>query len=181
VVWLNSIPRWAIAATVDRLQAAAAAGDYGKAEQARVEAYTIFEFGPEPRLRGLAQQLFVKVEGLSWYGEGGRAGLVQLVKRHAAPEEFAATREALDRALGEAEEAVGSGPKSATTVIGNTAVIVFREGLESVGWMAVSPIADLQLPYCPGCGSASSPPGRASAPRSARSSWSPAATSPPRP
>ena len=43
-----------IAATLDRLQAAAAAGDWKQAESARLEAYGVFELGPEQRLRGLA-------------------------------------------------------------------------------------------------------------------------------
>ena len=43
-----------ISATLDRVQAAAAQGDWGRAEQARLEAYGVFELGPEQRLRGLA-------------------------------------------------------------------------------------------------------------------------------
>jgi high-affinity iron transporter len=121
-----------IDATLDRLEGAVKAGEHAKAEQARLEAYAFFEFGPEQRLRGLAPSLFVKVEGLFWYGEGDLPGLAQLVKRRAGPEEVAATREALDAALDEAEAAVGSGPSSTAAVITNTAVIVFREGLEAV-------------------------------------------------
>ena len=121
-----------IDATLDRLQAAAAARDFGQAEQARLEAYAIFEFGPEQRLRGLAQDLFVRVEGLFWYGDGDRPGLVQLIERRAEAQEIAATRAALDGALAEAARAVGDGPKSLGTVVGNTAIIVFREGLEAV-------------------------------------------------
>ena len=108
------------------------AGEHSKAEQARLEAYAFFEFGPEQRLRGLAPGLFVEVEGLFWYGDSGLPGLAQLVKRRAGPEEVAATREALDAALEDAEAAVGSGPSSTAAVITNTAVIVFREGLEAV-------------------------------------------------
>ena len=40
-----------ISATLDRLEGAVAAGQYGDAEQARLEAYAFFEFGPEQRLR----------------------------------------------------------------------------------------------------------------------------------
>ena len=57
-----------IAATLDRLESAMAAGQFAQAEQARLEAYAFFEFGPEQRLRGLANDLFVEVEGLFWYG-----------------------------------------------------------------------------------------------------------------
>ena len=69
-----------IAATLDRLQAAAATGDWKQAETARLEAYGVFELGPEQRLRGLAPSLFQEVEGYFWYGAGGHDGLVQTVR-----------------------------------------------------------------------------------------------------
>ena len=121
-----------IAATLDRLESAMAAGQFAQAEQARLEAYAFFEFGPEQRLRGLANDLFVEVEGLFWYGADGLPGLAQLVKRKAEPAEVTETRKALDLALADAEAAVGAGPTSNTAVISNTAIIVFREGLEAV-------------------------------------------------
>ena len=46
-----------ISATLDRLEGAMAAGQFSQAEQARLEAYAFFEFGPEQRLRGLASDL----------------------------------------------------------------------------------------------------------------------------
>jgi high-affinity iron transporter len=121
-----------ISATLDRVLSAAAAGDWAGAEQARLEAYGIFELGPEQRLRGLAPGLFQKIESLFWYGEGGHDGLVQLVKRKAAAAELAATRAALDAALVDAEERIGAGPGSRASVVTNSAIIVFREGLEAV-------------------------------------------------
>jgi high-affinity iron transporter len=121
-----------ISATLDRLQAAAAAGDWKQAEQARLEAYGVFELGPEQRLRGLAPSLFQEVEGYFWYGAEGYDGLVQLIKRRSTAGELAATRAALDDALTRAEERVGSGAGSSVSVITNSALIVFREGLEAV-------------------------------------------------
>ena len=121
-----------IAATLDRIEAAAAAGEWGQAEQARLEAYGVFELGPEQRLRGLAPTLFREIEGYFWYGAGGHAGLVQLIKRKAPAAELAATRRALDLKLREAEERIGSGPASRAAVVTNSAIIVFREGLEAV-------------------------------------------------
>ena len=121
-----------IRVTLNRLEHAVRAGRYGDAEQARIEAYAVFEFGPEQRLRGLAPHLFASVEGFFWYGSEGLPGLAQLVKRRSDPEEVSRTREGLDAALADAEAAVGSGPTSRTAVITNTAVIVFREGLEAV-------------------------------------------------
>ena len=121
-----------ISATLDRVQSAAAEGDWGRAEQARLEAYGIFELGPEQRLRGLAPSLFQRIESLFWYGDGDVDGLVQLVKRKAAAAEISATRTALDAALSEAEERIGAGPGSRVSVVTNSAIIVFREGLEAV-------------------------------------------------
>jgi high-affinity iron transporter len=121
-----------IRATLNRLEHAVRAGRYGDAEQARIEAYAVFEFGPEQRLRGLAPHLFARVEGYFWYGAEGSPGLAQLLKRRSGHEEVAHTREGLDAALADAESAVGSGPTSRTAVITNTAVIVFREGLEAI-------------------------------------------------
>jgi high-affinity iron transporter len=121
-----------IGAALDRVQAAAAAGEWGVAEQARLEAYGVFELGPEQRLRGLAPGLFRSIEGLFWYGDGGADGLVQLVKRKGAAEELAATRAALDDKLAEAETRIGDGLGSRTAVVVNSSIIVFREGLEAV-------------------------------------------------
>jgi high-affinity iron transporter len=121
-----------IRASLDRVVAAVRAGEYARAEQARLEAYAFFEFGPEQRLRGLAPSLFASTEGLFWYGAGEHAGLAQLIRRKSPAAEVAATRDALDAALADAEAAVGSGPTSATAVVVNTAIIVFREGLEAV-------------------------------------------------
>jgi high-affinity iron transporter len=121
-----------IAATLDRLQAAAAVGDWKRAESARLEAYGIFELGPEQRLRGLASSLFREIEGYFWYGAEGKDGLVQLLKRKHDGSQLAVTRTALDDALRRAEERIGSGPQSHASVVTNAAIIVFREGLEAV-------------------------------------------------
>ena len=121
-----------IRTSLDQVVGAVVAGEYGKAEQARLEAYAFFEFGPEQRLRGLAPDLFVRTESLFWYGADGFPGLAQLIRRKAPPEELAATRAALDAALADSEAAVGAGPTSAAAVVTNTAIIVFREGLEAV-------------------------------------------------
>ena len=121
-----------IAAALNRLEAAVGSGEWGRAESARLEAYGVFELGPEQRLRGLAPSLFREVEGYFWYGAGGVDGLVQLLKRKATPEEIAATRQALDQALADAAARIGSGPGSRAQVVTNSAIIVFREGLEAV-------------------------------------------------
>ncbi|HKY24392.1 MAG TPA: FTR1 family protein [Gaiella sp.] len=121
-----------IAAALDRMEAAAASGDWGVAESARIEAYGIFELGPEQRLRGLAPSLFQGVESLFWYGTGEQDGLVRLIKAKASSAELAGTRAALDAELAEAELRIGSGPGSRVSIVTNSAMIVFREGLEAV-------------------------------------------------
>ena len=121
-----------IAAALDRMQAAAATGDWRAAESARIEAYGIFELGPEQRLRGLAPSLFQGVESLFWYGTGDHDGLVRLIKRKAPATELAAARAELDTSLVAAEQRIGSGPGSRLSIVSNSAIIVFREGLEAV-------------------------------------------------
>ena len=121
-----------IRASLDRVVNAVETGEFGRAEQARLEAYAFFEFGPEQRLRGLAPDLFVRPEGLFWYGADEYPGLAQLIKRKASPDEVSRTVKRLDEALAESEAAVGSGPQSTFSVITNTAIIVFREGLEAI-------------------------------------------------
>jgi high-affinity iron transporter len=76
--------------------------------------------------------MFREIEGYFWYGEGDVDGLVQLVKRQATAAEIAETRAALDEALAEAEARIGAGPGSRVSVVTNSAIIVFREGLEAV-------------------------------------------------
>ena len=55
-----------------------------------------------------------------------------MVRRRATPAELAPTRTALEEALSRSETVVGAGPGSRFTIVVNTAVIVFREGLEAV-------------------------------------------------
>jgi high-affinity iron transporter len=121
-----------IATLLQKVTALAAAGDLRRAESSRLEAYATFELGPEQRLRGLAPSLFQRVEGLFWYGADGHDGLAQLVRRNASASELAETMAALDLALKESAEAIGSGPQSRVAVVTNSAIIVFREGLEAV-------------------------------------------------
>ena len=121
-----------IATLLKKVSALAVAGDLRRAESSRLEAYATFELGPEQRLRGLAPSLFQRVEGLFWYGADGHDGLAQLLRQNASADELAETMAALDLALRESAEAIGSGPQSRAAVVTNSAIIVFREGLEAV-------------------------------------------------
>jgi high-affinity iron transporter len=120
-----------IALTLDRMEAAAGAGRWGQAEQARLEAYAFFEFGPERRLQSFDPGLATDVEGLVWYGEGSTPGLAELIAKRAPRRALRETRLVLDERLEEAKATLGDGASKAT-VVTNAAMIVFREGLEAV-------------------------------------------------
>ena len=117
--------------TLDRVEAAAGAGRYAEAEQARLEAYAFFEFGPELTLRSIAPDVTARVEGLIWFGAEGQEGLATLIADKKRRRDIHETRLVLDQALEDGAGALGEGASSAT-VVTNAAVIVFREGLEAV-------------------------------------------------
>jgi high-affinity iron transporter len=117
--------------TLDRMDAAIAAGQYEQAEQARLAAYAFFEFGPELRLRSLDPGLAFDTEGLFWFGARGQDGLAELIAKQAPSSETRPVRLALDELLDDSQAAVGDGA-SRTTVVTNAALVVFREGLEAV-------------------------------------------------
>ncbi|HWK26567.1 MAG TPA: FTR1 family protein [Solirubrobacter sp.] len=120
-----------IALTLDRMEAAAGAGQYRQAEQARLEAYAFFEFGPERRLRSFDQGLALDIEGLIWFGAAGQDGLAKQLAQRAPRREIRETRLVLDRKLSDAAATLGDSANKAT-VVTNSAIIVFREGLEGV-------------------------------------------------
>jgi high-affinity iron transporter len=121
-----------LVSVLDQVEAAVKAGDYTLAESARLEAYAIFDFGPEPRLLGFAPPLVAEIDGLFWQGYDGQPGLAQAIALGAAPAEVAAIRADLDTALEEAQLTLGDLPSAPGAIITNAAIIVFREGLESV-------------------------------------------------
>ncbi len=120
-----------VAATLDQMETAVAAGDYVRAESARLEAYAVLETGPEARLIAFAPQYITPIEELFWYGQGEQVGLAYLIEHGATRQEIAATRAALTTQLDAAQEALG-GESSPTAIALNAALIVFREGLEAV-------------------------------------------------
>lgn len=120
-----------IALTLDRMEAAVGAGQYRQAEQARLEAYAFFEFGPERRLRSFDPGLALDIEGLIWFGAAGHDGLGTQIANRAPRRAIRETRLALDTKLGDAAATLGDSANKAT-VVTNSAIIVFREGLEGV-------------------------------------------------
>jgi high-affinity iron transporter len=121
-----------LASVLDQVETAVKQGDYTLAESARLEAYAIFDFGPEPRLLAFAPEQVAHIDGLFWQGYDGRPGLAQAVALQAAPDEIAAIRAELNEALAQAQLTLGDLPSAPGAIITNAAIIVFREGLESV-------------------------------------------------
>jgi high-affinity iron transporter len=120
-----------IALTLDRMEAAAGAGQYKQAEQARLEAYSFFEFGPERRLKAFDPGLALDIEGMIWFGAADQPGLAKLIADRAPQRELRENRRALDDKLADAAATLGDSASSAT-VVTNSAILVFREGLEAV-------------------------------------------------
>lgn len=121
----------AVATALDQMERAVAQGQYEIAESARLEAYAIMDTGPEAKLIAFAPQFIPELENLFWYGQGDFKGLAKLIKNKASVSEIKQTREQLDSVLEESQEALG-GTNSPGAVITNSAIIVFREGLEAV-------------------------------------------------
>ena len=117
--------------SLDQLEAAVAAGRYQEAEQARLAAYGFFEFGPELKLRAFDTGLALTIEGLIWYGADGDKGLATMISDNAPLNEIRETRLDLDEKLNEARAVTGDGASTLTTIT-NSALIVFREGLEAI-------------------------------------------------
>jgi high-affinity iron transporter len=120
-----------IALTLDRMEAAVGAGQYQQAEQARLEAYAFFEFGPERRLKAFDPGLALDVEGLIWFGALDHEGLANLIDRRASRRDVHETRLALDERLADSAATLGDSANKAQVVV-NSAILVFREGLEAV-------------------------------------------------
>ncbi len=120
-----------IYSVLDTLEGAARQGEYAAAESSRLEAYALLEMGMEQRLRGFAPELAARVESLFWQGYEGQDGLATLLGTHAPVDQVLAGIGALRAALADSQEVLGAG-SAPGAIIGNAAIIVFREGLEAV-------------------------------------------------
>ena len=106
-------------------------GLYADAERTRLEAYAIFENGPEQRLVHRAPLMSRELEGLFWEGTGGEKGLATLLAEEAPVEDIEVSIERVNAKLDEAEEFLSAGMSKTVTII-NSAIIILREGLEAV-------------------------------------------------
>lgn len=121
-----------ILAVLDQVEAAVQAGQYAAAESARLEAYALTELGLEQRLNGFAPDRAAQIESLFWQGNETHAGLSVLLGTSASLDEVQATLGALRGALVDAQDFLNASKSAPEAVIGNAAIIVFREGLEAV-------------------------------------------------
>ncbi len=121
-----------LVSVLDQMETAVQQGDYKLAESARLEAYAIFDFGPEPRLLAFAPDQVAHIDGLFWQGYDAQTGLAAAIALQATPADIAAIRAELDAALAAAQLTLGDLPSAPGAIITNAAIIVFREGLESV-------------------------------------------------
>ncbi len=134
-----------IISVLDQIPVAIKANQYELAESARLEAYGLMELGIEQRLRGFAPDMANNIEGLFWQGgsaatrSDGSAnqnarlrGLADLVATRASLEEVKTTLVAIKSSFVDAQAIIDAGKSTPTIVISNSAIIVFREGLEAV-------------------------------------------------
>lgn len=121
-----------VASLLDQMEKAVAAKQYKQAESARLEAYAIFDAGPEKHLLGFAPHLARKIEELFWQGTSDHPGLAYLLQGTPTSGEVRQTRLALDRVLTDSQQVLGSGRPARAAIVFNAATIVFREGLEGV-------------------------------------------------
>ena len=121
-----------ILAVLDQVEAAVQAGQYASAESARLEAYALTELGLEQRLNGFAPDRAVQIESLFWQGDETHSGLSVLLGTEAPLADVRITLGALRTALVDAQAYLNATRSAPEAVIGNAAIIVFREGLEAV-------------------------------------------------
>ncbi|MBN1963711.1 MAG: FTR1 family protein [Anaerolineae bacterium] len=113
------------------IENAVAVGRYEDAEQSRLQAYAIFDFGPEKRLLTFAPELAFTVETLFWQGDDTHPGLGSLLAVEAPPEEITPALAGIRSVLAEAQVVLGTSTAPLTIIV-NSAIIVLREGLEAV-------------------------------------------------
>ncbi len=127
-----------ITSVLDQIPVAVKSNQYDLAESARLEAYGFLELGMEQRLRGFAPEMAAQIEGLFWQGTDASSnspaipGLATLIASRASLDEIKATIATLKTTFTQAQQIMDAGKSTPTIVVSNSAIIVFREGLEAV-------------------------------------------------
>ncbi len=121
----------AIRAVLIQVKAQVESGDYAAALQTCVAAYGVMQQTMGQKLLGFAPEVALKLDMLFWQGEPGQPGLAVLVAKGASIEEVEAAVNRISAALADVEAVLTGKPAPGATMT-NTAIIVFREGLEAV-------------------------------------------------
>jgi high-affinity iron transporter len=120
-----------VATLLDDVERSVADERYQDAENTRLQAYAMFDFGPEQRLLAFAPNLAFEIDALFWHGDSNNSGLARVIAARGSIEDFQAVRSQLDASLEEAQIILGASTQPLTIIV-NSAIIVFREGLEAV-------------------------------------------------
>ncbi len=118
-------------------------GDYKQAELSRLEAYGLFDAYIELKLMAFNPALVAKIDGLFWHGYEDETGLATALAKNSDETTIKQTIATIKKELKNAEKIIGSDQKPLSVII-NTAVIVFREGLEAI-FIVFALLASLNL------------------------------------
>ncbi len=121
----------AIRVVLDQVQVSVRSGEYEAALASCVGAYGVLQQTLGQKLLAFAPDIALKLDALLWQGEPGRPGLAVLIASKSGVGEIEQEIGRLNAVLDEAEFVL-SGTSSPQVVLGNTAIIVFREGLEAI-------------------------------------------------
>jgi high-affinity iron transporter len=97
-----------------------------------LQAYAVFESGPEKHLLGFAPRVAQETEALFWTGSGDSRGLQVALADHASVDEIQGILASLQKSLDEGKQRLGADRPGDAQIIFNSATIVFREGLEGI-------------------------------------------------
>ena len=116
---------------LDSVDGAVRNAEWEVAERTRIQAYGLFDAGPELSLLALDPPLAARIDGLFWSGAQRSAGLATVIAAQAPFPQYLAAAGDLRSALLQAQ-GVLSRDAAPVAVAVNAALIVFREGLEAV-------------------------------------------------
>jgi len=116
---------------LDSVDSAVRNAEWEVAERTRIQAYGLFDAGPELSLLALDPPLAALIDGLFWSGAQRSAGLATVIAAQAPFPQYLAAAGDLRGALVQAQ-GVLSRDAAPLAVAVNAALIVFREGLEAV-------------------------------------------------
>jgi len=121
----------AIRVVLEQVRINVRSGEYEAALASCVGAYGVLQQTLGQKLLAFAPDIALKLDTLLWQGDPGSPGLALLISSGATVSEIEQEIARLEAVLDEAELTL-SGTSSPEVVLTNTAIIVFREGLEAI-------------------------------------------------